>query len=151
MGVGGGQWMPPMPMQPMPMPPMPHGGSWQGQSSSSSGGGSSSSRSCSNGHCISTSVMNGKLYVNGEVVAEVLAGTATNVQARDGQVFLNGRKVWPRTVAVTTTVAAPAPVAPAECKKRAFDQCGGKYFKGDTCCPSGYCCNAQNVLYSQCE
>merc|ERR1712228_237657 len=130
---------------------------------SGSGSQSQSSSSCSNGHCISTSVKNGKLYVNGEVVAEVPHGTATNVQTRDGQVFLNGRKVWPRTAAAPAP--APAPATPAakapatatpgkgpakECKKAAFDQCGGKDFKGDTCCPSGHCCKATNEYYSKC-
>jgi rhamnogalacturonan acetylesterase len=32
----------------------------------------------------------------------------------------------------------------------AYGQCGGKNFKGETCCVSGYVCKETNEWYAQC-
>jgi len=35
--------------------------------------------------------------------------------------------------------------------ERRFAQCAGYGYKGETCCPAGWSCTAQNKYYSQCE
>ncbi|ORX52257.1 SGNH hydrolase [Piromyces finnis] len=43
-----------------------------------------------------------------------------------------------------------ATLANAACSNKAFYQCGGKGFKGETCCDSGYTCKTYNEWFSQC-
>lgn len=37
------------------------------------------------------------------------------------------------------------------CRNKMYDQCGGKVFSGDTCCPSGTRCMASGEWWSHCE
>uniref|UniRef100_A0A7S4W2U4 CBM1 domain-containing protein n=1 Tax=Alexandrium monilatum TaxID=311494 RepID=A0A7S4W2U4_9DINO len=46
--------------------------------------------------------------------------------------------------------AQPMPPAPQPCAK-ALRQCGGKGWRGPTCCEDGYSCRQNNTWYSQCE
>jgi len=41
--------------------------------------------------------------------------------------------------------------APETCVNKEFDQCGGKEFKGDTCCPTYDNCSYVNDFYFQCQ
>jgi len=43
-----------------------------------------------------------------------------------------------------------ANLANAACSNKAFYQCGGANFKGETCCDSGYTCKVYNEWFSQC-
>ncbi|KIV76826.1 hypothetical protein PV11_08686 [Exophiala sideris] len=49
------------------------------------------------------------------------------------------------TTKVTTTTASPKSTCAT-----AYAQCGGWFWNGATCCPSGYRCQEQNILYWQC-
>jgi len=43
-----------------------------------------------------------------------------------------------------------AGLANAACSNKAFYQCGGTNFKGETCCDTGYSCQKYNEWFSQC-
>ncbi len=47
--------------------------------------------------------------------------------------------------------APPSAPSKSSCKKRRGDQCGGKNFKGDTCCPSGMKCTYVEPYWSNCQ
>ena len=37
------------------------------------------------------------------------------------------------------------------CSNRPYGQCGGKTWKGQTCCPKGFSCKGSGDYYSQCQ
>mmetsp|Transcript_85035 Transcript_85035/g.245593 ORF Transcript_85035/g.245593 Transcript_85035/m.245593 type:complete len:158 (+) Transcript_85035:69-542(+) len=54
------------------------------------------SMSASGGGAISTSVVNGNVYVNGQLVASLPPGTPVRTQTLGDRVLVNGQQVWPR-------------------------------------------------------
>lgn len=49
----------------------------------------------------------------------------------------------------SSSVLSPSP--PVPCSERYQKQCGGRKYRGPTCCPDGQICIAQNPYYSQCR